>query len=117
MKQMQGSLRLCAAALLLLAGSFSNRLEAQVLYGSVLGSIQDQSGSVVPNVTVTITNRDTGLQLEVKTDETGNYTINNVLPGTYTVRTNVTGFRSVARENLEVAAGTVARADFNLEVG
>ena len=117
MRHLQYRPWLTAAALLLVSGSFSNRLDAQVLYGSVVGSIQDQTGSVVPNVTVAITNRDTGLQRETTTDQTGNYAINNVLPGTYTVRTNVSGFRSVTRENLEVAAGTVARADFNLEVG
>ena len=117
MRHMQNRLWRAAMALLLVAGLQSTRLEAQVLYGSVVGSVQDQSGAVVPNVSITITNKATGLTRESKSDESGNYSINNVLPGSYTVKTNVSGFRTLTRENLEVAAGTVARADFALEVG
>lgn len=94
-----------------------NRLQAQVLYGSVVGAIQDQSGAVVPNVSVTITNKATGLQRESTTDAQGNYSIANVLPGSYTVTTKASGFRSLSREAVEVSAGTTARVDFNLEVG
>jgi hypothetical protein len=113
---MQTRLWLVAIAALLVAGG-TDRLQAQVLYGSVVGAIQDQTGAVVPNVSITITNKQTGLQREATSDTQGNYSISNILPGTYSVTTKVAGFRSLTRENVEVSAGTTARVDFNLEVG
>jgi hypothetical protein len=109
--------RCVAAAFLASACSLVPTAEAQVLYGSVVGAVQDPSGAVVPNAQVTITNRETGQTREGNTDAQGNYTINSVLPGRYDVKVSSAGFRTLSRENVEVSAGTVARADFKMEVG
>ena len=108
---------LALLTILLTAGWMSQPVEAQVLYGSVVGAVEDPSGAVVPNATVTITNKDTGQAREATTDAQGSYTINNVLPGRYDVKVTSSGFRTIARENVEVIAGTVARTDFKMEVG
>ena len=50
----------CAIAVLLLGYGTANLATAQVLYGSMVGAIEDQTGAVVPKATVTITNKDTG---------------------------------------------------------
>ncbi len=60
---------------LCLAPMFVPRLNAQVLYGSVVGTIQDQTGAVVPGATVTITNAETGQAREGTSDVAGNYSI------------------------------------------
>lgn len=117
MRHLQDKLWLVAIAVLLVAGAHFSPVHAQVLYGSVVGSISDQTGAVVPGVNVTITNTETGLERQGSTDASGNFTIQNVLPGTYRVSTSATGFRSITRENVEVAANSVARVDFRLEVG
>lgn len=109
--------RLLAVLLILVAATNVDQLHAQVLYGSVLGLIEDPSGAVVPNVTVTITNRETGQTREATTDAAGNYVIPSVLPGRYDVKATASGFRTLTRQDMEVAAGTAARADLRMEVG
>ena len=52
-------------------------VRAQVLYGSILGSLQDPSGSAVPNASVTITNKQTGQTREAVSDAQGNFKLVN----------------------------------------
>jgi hypothetical protein len=91
--------------------------EAQVLYGSIVGTIVDQSDAAVPNATVTVTSKETGLTRETKTDLAGRYSLVNVLPGTYDLRVAASGFRAVVREDVVVRINAVTRADLQLEVG
>ena len=93
------------------------RAEAQVVYGSIVGTVQDPTGAVVPNAEVSIANNDTGQTRQTTSDEQGNYNITNVLPGRYNVTATATGFRTLTAQNLDVTAGNVARADFRMEVG
>ena len=60
-----------AAAMLAFAVAISSPAYAQTLYGSVVGTVLDQSGASVPNVTITITNKGTNQAVESKTDEAG----------------------------------------------
>ena len=55
-------------------------LEAQVLYGSVVGNVKDAQGASIPAATVTVTNKETNLVREAVTNENGDYTIANVVP-------------------------------------
>lgn len=91
--------------------------EAQVLYGSLVGTIADPSDAVIPGAKVTITNKATGLAREVTTDASGRYAILNVVPGWYELKAAAPGFRPVARTDMEVTINTVTRADLKLEVG
>ena len=106
-----------ALAVLLAFFAASERSNGQVLYGSVVGSIEDQSGAVVPGVSVALTNKETGLTREGTSDSQGGFNIVNVLPGRYDVKATAPGFRTIAKQNLEVSAGNVARADFHMELG
>jgi hypothetical protein len=90
---------------------------AQVLYGSIVGALQDATGAAVPNAAVTITNKQTGQNRDATSDAQGNFTITNVLPGTYDVKVTATGFRSFTQQNLNVTAGNVSRVETRLEVG
>ena len=65
---------------------------AQVLYGSIVGTVTDQSGAVVPKADVKAINPQTGETREVTTDAAGRYTIGNVLPGIYEIHVTATGF-------------------------
>jgi len=90
---------------------------AQVLYGTVAGTIKDPSGAIVPGAAVTITNKATGQRREVTASEAGIYSIPNVLPGVYDLTVTVAGFRQTTRTDVEVTINTVTRVDVQLEVG
>src|SRR5580704_11685999 len=63
----------------------SSVAHAQVLYGSLTGTIADKAGAVIPNVTVTIANQQTGDLRTAKANGEGIYTFLDLLPGTYTL--------------------------------
>lgn len=90
---------------------------AQVLYGSIVGTVEDQSGAIVPQASVTITEKATGLTREATTDDAGRYSLLNVLPGTYDLKISAAGFKTLTRTNAEVTINTVTRLDAHLEVG
>ncbi len=100
-----------------LASLAVSRAEGQVLYGSIVGTVVDQSDAVIPNASIAITSRETGLGREVTADEAGRYSIVNVLPGTYSVKVTAKGFRTVTREGVAVTINMVTRVDMRLEVG
>jgi hypothetical protein len=91
--------------------------EAQVLYGSIVGTVLDQSDAAVPNATVSATNKEIGLTRDTKTDLSGRYSLVNLLPGGYDLRVSASGFRTLTRENVPVRINAVTRADLQLEVG
>jgi hypothetical protein len=92
-------------------------LQAQVLYGSLVGTVQDPTGGVVPNATVTITNRGTSQTQETTTGGNGGYVLTNVLGGIYDLRVTADGFRTFSQENISVTVNTVRRIEVTLEVG
>jgi len=80
-------------------------VEAQLLYGSVVGIIKDSTGARLPGATVTIVNKDTNLTREVVTDTEGAYNLVNVLPGRYDLKIALPGFREAVRSNVPVTIG------------
>jgi hypothetical protein len=80
-------------------------IHAQVLYGSIVGNVNDPQGSFVPGVTITATNTGTGAKAETVTDPTGAYTLRNLLPGVYDVSATLTGFREHQEKGINVTAG------------
>src|SRR5256885_1303853 len=91
--------------------------EAQVLYGSIVGTVQDISGSAVPEATVAITNNATGQSHETTTSSDGLYSFVDILPGPYTVTVTAKGFRTSRTTNTQVSINTVTRVDAQLQVG
>jgi hypothetical protein len=89
---------------------------AQVLYGSLVGEVSDPSRAVLPGATVTVTNRDAGLQRDTTTDGSGTYNFRDLQAGTYDLRV-MDGFKSYLKAGLSVTLNTVARADVHMEVG
>jgi hypothetical protein len=106
-----------AIAALVFIAALPRIASAQVLYGSVIGTVEDGSGAVIPNATVTLVNAETGTSRETKADEQGRYTIPTLLPGTYSLGVTAAGFRSLTRPGISVSINTVTRVDAKLEVG
>ncbi|MCW5965470.1 MAG: carboxypeptidase regulatory-like domain-containing protein [Bryobacterales bacterium] len=90
---------------------------AQILYGSVVGNVTDESGASVPGAEVTITNKQTGASRTAVTNENGGYNIPTVQNGEYTLRVAREGFRAATNENVLVPVNNVVRADFRLTLG
>src|SRR5882757_6225484 len=78
------------------------RANAQVLYGSVVGLVQDSSGGVIPGATITLTNKQTSQTHETKSDEGGRYSISNVLPGQYDLKVTANGFKAMTRTDVGI---------------
>ena len=100
-----------AALLLILAfGLVSPMANAQVLYGSIVGTVTDQTGAMLPKAAVKATNPQTGESRDVTTDDEGRFTIGNVLPGVYELHVTAAGFRPVTTTNVSatIAASTAA---------
>jgi Carboxypeptidase regulatory-like domain/TonB dependent receptor len=93
------------------------RTGAQVLFGSVSGTITDQSGAGVPKAHVTLINKATSVQKEADTDESGHYTITDVPPGNYDLKITASGFKPLTQTNLTVTANTVMNGDAKVQVG
>jgi hypothetical protein len=110
--------RLVTCVLLLSAlFGFPSRASAQVLYGSLVGNVTDETRGAVPGATVTITHTETGTSRETVSDSTGAYRFTAVQPGTYTVTVKVDGFRTFTRQDVAVTLNSVARVDVALQVG
>ncbi|MCC6162636.1 MAG: TonB-dependent receptor [Acidobacteria bacterium] len=104
------ALALCVALVPALAS-------AQALYGSLTGTVTDNTGAAIPGVTVTVTNEGTGLKLDTVTDGAGSYTVRNVIPGTYTLGAALQGFKTFSQTGIPLTAGNILRVNAQLEIG
>jgi Carboxypeptidase regulatory-like domain/TonB dependent receptor len=95
----------------------SSVLFSQGSFGRILGTITDQTGAVIPGVTVTIRDVDRGTSRTLTTDEAGLYNAPNLLPGTYTIRVELGGFATVERPNVKLEVGQDIRVDVALRPG
>src|SRR5690242_14776638 len=85
--------------------------------GRILGTVTDQSGGVISNATVTITDKDRGLARTLTTDVAGEFNAPQLLPGTYTVAAEANGFKKLERQNVELGVGKEVRVDLTLQPG
>ena len=86
--------------------------------GAIGGTIADASSGMLPGVTVTLTNPGTiGGNQSTVSDERGAYQFTRLVPGRYTVRAELQGFRSATQAEVVVNADVTVRVDLKLEVG
>src|SRR2546422_3746360 len=96
---------------------FSLPLLAQANFGRILGTVSDPTGAVLPGTKVSLLDTQRGLARTVTTDEAGQYSAPSLIPGTYTVRVEFPGFKTLARENVVVSVGSEIRVDLTIEPG
>ncbi len=90
---------------------------AQAVSGTILGTVKDTSGAVVPGATVTLTNTNTGFSRSVVTDTKGEYNAPSIPTGVYSVAAEITGFKKLSKTNVLVGVDQKVRIDVALEVG
>ena len=108
---------LLAAALLVSSGGSSAFAQSQAANGSIEGTVADDSGGVLPGVTVTVTNTDTGAVRAVVTNESGLFRAPLLPLGTYTVSAELEGFKKFEQVGISLAAGQTVTVNVELSVG
>ena len=91
--------------------------QAQMTRGSLGGTVRDDTGGVLPGVTVTITNEATGITRSVVTNTVGFYRAPALEPGTYSVAVEISGFRRLERRGVQVITNQETSFSAELKVG
>lgn len=104
-------------SVLLAVGVLAGAVQAQVLYGGIVGNVTDPQSAVLPGAVVKITNVGTGLELETTTDDTGSFVFRNLLPGTYDMVLTLKGFKELRQSGIIVTAGNPKRVDAQMQIG
>jgi outer membrane receptor protein involved in Fe transport len=89
----------------------------QVVGATLYGAVTDQSGGVVPEATISIKNIATGITRASTTNSAGFYSVPNLLPGTYEIRTSAQGFSSELKTGVTLTVGEQQVLNFTLQVG
>ena len=92
-------------------------LQGQAFYGSIVGNVNDSSGAALVSATVALTNIATGDRRAVITASDGSYRFVNLVPGTYRIEIEHTGFKRYTRGAIDVSVESQVRADISMEVG
>jgi carboxypeptidase family protein/TonB-dependent receptor-like protein len=90
---------------------------SQSIFGTILGTVTDPSGAVVPNAVITVTNEGENISREVRSDAQGNYRAENMKAGIYTVSAKAGGFKDLAFTDIRLDARQTVRTDIKLTMG
>ena len=117
----KGSRRISAIADIIAAiavlSSFAPPAIAQTQTATLVGSVSDTTGAVVPQVKVTVVNTETSFRSETLTNADGAYYVPYLSPGTYRIVLEASGFKRAVNEGVMMRAGETPRVDVTLEVG
>ena len=92
-------------------------LLSQTITGRILGEVYDQSGAAVAGATVIVSDAQRAITRTVSTDESGAYVVPALPPGTYVIRIEAKGFKTVERLNVVLEVAKDADIDFSLQPG
>ena len=84
---------------------------------TIVGTVTDPSGAVVPNVAVVITNTDTGLSRTFPTNDAGQYVAPDLQIGHYEVKASAAGFKAAEQKSIVLTVGDRIRVDFQMQMG
>src|SRR5437879_2120991 len=93
------------------------QIQAQVLYGSLVGNVRDSSEAAVPKSTVTAIKKGSNQSREAITNDSGSYSFTDLQGGVYTLKVSQQGFKSFEQTDITVSANNVNRVDVVLQLG
>jgi len=108
----RGTLAAIAVALI-----FPMTCAAQAQSGTIVGTVTDQAGAVVPAARVTLVNDGTQFTRVAVTNASGQYVAYSVPTGVYTITIEQSGFQKLVRPNVQLTAADILSADLQLTVG
>lgn len=85
--------------------------------GRISGIVRDESGAILPGVTVTIKEVNTAVTRTIITNELGRYAAPQVAPGSYEIVAELAGFQTLIRQGITLTVGQDAAIDLNMKVG
>ncbi len=85
--------------------------------GTIVGTVTDPSGAAMPNVSVIVTNIETGWTRTVPTNDSGQYVLPDVQIGRYNVKAEASGFKAAEQKDVVLTVGDRLRVDFPMKVG
>src|SRR5580698_9301817 len=90
---------------------------AQSSDGTIVGTVTDTSGAAVPKAKVTAASKELGIERSTTTDTAGGYRIENLLPGTYVVTVEASGFSHFELAGIHVKGSLEVSANASLQIG
>lgn len=111
-----GSTAVGLLVLVLLAIGAGVDLRAQGGTGQITGVIHDEQGGVLPGVTLTLRNQDTGVTRTTTTEADGNYRFPALAPGRYTLRSELSGFATTEARDLTMTIGLELNQNLSMKV-
>jgi outer membrane receptor protein involved in Fe transport len=97
-------------------GAFVPEARAQVAQAELRGTVTDESGGILPGVTVRATHVETGVVRETLTSDRGSYSMPALPIGSYTVKAELAGFTIVSKEGITLNVGSAALLNFSLKL-
>lgn len=89
----------------------------QAVYGSIIGTVTDQQGNAVSGAKITVTSNTKGTSDEAVTNDTGNYSVIHLIPDSYSVRVEASGFKTSDITNALVQVDAATKVDSQLQIG
>jgi hypothetical protein len=90
---------------------------AQAVYGTIFGSVVDNTGAAIPGATITITDTNKGTSVTATANEAGEFTVGHLIPDTYDVSVANAGFKTFESKGLIVYADQSIKVEAKMEVG
>jgi len=90
---------------------------AQAVYGTIFGSVVDNTGAAIPGATITITDTNKGTSVTATANEAGEFTVGHLIPDTYSVSVSDSGFKTFESKGIQVYADQSIKVEAKMEVG
>ncbi|MGH9723327.1 MAG: carboxypeptidase-like regulatory domain-containing protein, partial [Bryobacteraceae bacterium] len=107
----------CARLLASFAFLLCSSLSAQSNFATLTGSVTDSTGAAVPKATLEAVNRATNFRYHAQSDDSGNYTVVNLLEGVYRLKATAAGFQEYVVDGIELASREARRVDIKMQLG
>lgn len=116
MSSIRFHLQVCAILLAMFAPSAAALAAGQASPATITGRVTDETGGVLPGATIVLRNATTGRDRVVVSDATGQFVVDQLLPGSYGVSVTLSGFEPATRDAVDVGDGGVTRLDLVLRL-
>src|ERR1700753_4123247 len=75
-------------------------LQAQAVYGSIFGTVTDNTGAAIPNANITVTDEGKGTSVNVQSNGAGEFTVEHLIPDIYDVKIEISGFKAYLQKGI-----------------
>jgi len=97
--------------------AFSPMAYGQAVYGSIFGTVTDNTGAAIPGASITVTDEGKGTSVTVVSNGSGEFTAEHLIPDAYDIKVTANGFKGYEQKGITVAADSSAKISAVLSVG